>query len=180
MKRLLIGIRDFLDRCDYFLVAIAGIAVLLMMLITSYDVIMRYIFNDPTDWALDVSTFLIPICVFLSLAYVLRKEGHVRVELLLNALKPRVRALLLLITSFISLIVFAIATWMGVKITVESIQRWELSLGTSEILMWPIKLMVPVGFLFLSLQIVSKIFNYVNDIRGKAPQEGLNQTGNGR
>ena len=172
LKSLLIAIRDFLDRCDYVLVVVAGIAVLSMMLITSYDVVMRYTFNRPTAWALEVSTYLIPVCVFLAIAYVLRQEGHIRVELLLNNLQPKVRTLLLLITSFLSLFLFAIGTWMGFKITALSIQRWECSVGTAEILMWPIKLLVPVGFLFLSLQIVSKIFHYIATLRGSTHREG--------
>ena len=111
----------FYEKVEYWFMLGSAFAICAMMLVTSFDVIMRYVFNRPTTWAMEISTYLIVVSVFLALAYVLRQEGHIRVELVLQRLKPRVQTVLLLITSFLSLIVFLTIAWYGTELFITSI-----------------------------------------------------------
>jgi TRAP-type C4-dicarboxylate transport system permease small subunit len=70
----------------------AGAAMLFAMLLAiTYDVAMRYVFNEPTSWANELSTYLLVAVSFVGLAYAQLRNGHVRVELLVARLEERRR-----------------------------------------------------------------------------------------
>ena len=64
----------------------------LIILIVSYEVVMRYFFNSPTLWAWDVNIQLFAIMVFLGGGYALMQNGHVRVDLWYGKLSTRGKA----------------------------------------------------------------------------------------
>lgn len=157
----------FYEKLEYWCMLGAAFAIVAMMLVTSYDVFMRYVFNSPTTWAMEISTYLITVSVFLALAYVLRQEGHIRVEIVFQRVKPRVQTMLLLITSFLSLIVFLTMAWYGTELVIKSIMEWELSNNAIvEIPLFPVRLFIPVGTLLLIVRLLLKIFDYMAQIRG--------------
>jgi len=57
------------------------------------QVILRYIFNAPTVWASELSQMLFGAYVILSGGYILRRGGHVNVDILYSRLPPKARAL---------------------------------------------------------------------------------------
>jgi C4-dicarboxylate transporter DctQ subunit len=72
-----------------------GVAcVVAMMVITTADVVARYVFNRPTMWADEMASYLLIAIVFLGLAHNLRTDGHIRIDAVTNLLPLRARALL--------------------------------------------------------------------------------------
>ena len=64
---LTLGERGY-DRFIYYLALVGAGLVAVMMLIVVYEVVMRYIFNNPTNWVNIVSEFLLVYCVYLAVA----------------------------------------------------------------------------------------------------------------
>src|SRR5690606_25295999 len=62
------------------LATLVAIPALTLMIVV--DVAMRYIFNSPFEWAIEVYEALLLISFFGTLPYVTRKNGHIRMELL--------------------------------------------------------------------------------------------------
>ncbi len=58
----------------------------------SYDVVMRYIFVSPTNWALEVNTFLLAFLCVIPAGDVLRVGSQIRITFLYDRLKPAVKA----------------------------------------------------------------------------------------
>lgn len=85
-----------------------------MLLIICYDVMMRYVFNEPTIWVTDLSTYMLIAISFLGLTYVLAKGGHIRVEILIANVSPALRTRLELVTSWIGVLFVFVATWQVV------------------------------------------------------------------
>ncbi|MGE0748260.1 MAG: TRAP transporter small permease [Rhodospirillales bacterium] len=73
-----------------FTVAGGAIALFIVVLIVQ-DVVRRYGFNDPTIWALDLSSFLLLYLFFLALAPALQAGTHVNVDMFLGIMPPRLR-----------------------------------------------------------------------------------------
>lgn len=72
-------------------VALSGTLAVVIMAIILQDVVRRYAFNDPTTWALDLSSFLLVYLFFLALAPALQSGSHVTVDLFNQILPPRSR-----------------------------------------------------------------------------------------
>ena len=86
---------------------LAGVLLMFVMLATSIDVAIRYFLNRPIVWLMEVSEAILVYVTFLGCAWVLKREGHVRIDLLLKQLKPKTQALLNMVTSVLAAIVFA-------------------------------------------------------------------------
>lgn len=71
-----------LDRAIELLHQLATLVLLpLLTGVITLDVIMRYIFNAPFDWALELNEALLLMMFFGTLPFVTRRNGHIRMEL---------------------------------------------------------------------------------------------------
>lgn len=75
--------------------------ILVMTFAMSYEVIVRYLFNAPTSWSLDVSFIMYGALFMMGGAYTLSRGGHVRGDFIYRLLKPRDQAMLELVLYFI-------------------------------------------------------------------------------
>lgn len=66
--------------------------IILMAVGTGYEVFVRYVLNDPTAWALDVSFIMYGALFMMGGAYTLSRGGHVRGDFLYRLLQPRTQA----------------------------------------------------------------------------------------
>ena len=149
------GLRLFIRTVDTISDLVGrGISVVLpaMVLVLTYEVVARYVFEKPTLWAFDMSIFMFGYCGLLSGAYVLRKRQHINVDILFERLPPRAKAATELVTGllfffFIALVV--IYGWeeayVAIKNGYHSPTEWGPPVGH-------FKLMIPVGAFLLLLQ----------------------------
>lgn len=100
----------------------AGILVLAIMLVVLQDVARRYLFNDPTTWALDVSSFMLCYVFFLALAPTLEAGGHVRVDIVERLLNPAARRYLALLAIALVVVFGLIFLW---KVYVAAAETFE-------------------------------------------------------
>ena len=82
------------ERFTGFLAAIAAFLILLMSLWITYDVLSRYLFSSSSPWAIDLSEYALVWITFLAAPWVLMQDRHVRIELLVDVLPPRVQRVL--------------------------------------------------------------------------------------
>lgn len=92
--------------------AVGVLCVILMMVLTTADVVARYIFNSPTMWADEMAAYLLIAIVFLGLAQTLRTNNHIRIDVLTSLLPPHVRRVLEVIAHVVGF-VFAIVLIAG-------------------------------------------------------------------
>jgi C4-dicarboxylate transporter, DctQ subunit len=84
----------FVAMLAHGLCAVGVVCVVMMMVLTTADVIARYVFNSPTMWADEMASYLLIAIVFLGLAQNLRTDGHIRIDVITNLVSPRVRLVL--------------------------------------------------------------------------------------
>lgn len=81
-----------LDRLDELLNVVACAALALMLLAVIAQVFTRYVLNDPVGGVIGISEqFIMPLLVFLTLSWVQRHDGHIRVTVLWDRFGPRTR-----------------------------------------------------------------------------------------
>lgn len=78
-----------------------GWLIILMTFGMSYEVLVRYLFNAPTPWALDISFIMYGTLFMMGGAYTLSRGGHVRGDFLYRMWQPRTQALVDLILYFL-------------------------------------------------------------------------------
>lgn len=66
--------------------------IVLMAVGTGYEVFVRYVLNNPTSWALDVSWIMYGTLFMMGGAYTLSRGGHVRGDFLYRLWQPRTQA----------------------------------------------------------------------------------------
>lgn len=91
----------------------AGVlALVAMMFIVTFDVVLRYFFNDPTVWAGEIASFLTISVVFLGLAQNIRFNDHIRIDVFTSLLPTRAR-LFLDVAAYAVAVVFSLVLFMG-------------------------------------------------------------------
>ncbi|MGE5838857.1 MAG: TRAP transporter small permease [Deltaproteobacteria bacterium] len=141
---------SFLDRLNKAMAWLAAVAILFMMLAISYAVMMRYAWNKPVPWILEVSSYLMLYITFLGTAWLQRKGGHVKVDLVTGHLPPRVRAVFRAVTSLGGAIVGFVLAWKGSLVTVDYFQRDVTAIGILNTPQFLLMGIIPIGgFLLL-------------------------------
>ena len=108
MKQFLLGLDRALTLLTRLAALLAGLFILATALIIAYEVVMRDLFHAPTEWVLEVSTYLIIMAGFLGLAITFRENAHVRVDLFSARLSREARRHLNLVTGFLSILLFLV------------------------------------------------------------------------
>ncbi|MGE0851502.1 MAG: TRAP transporter large permease subunit [Hyphomicrobiaceae bacterium] len=136
-------------------VATGGIV--FMTLATAYDVLARYIFNKPTDWATEISTYVLIGIIFIGAAYTHLAEGNVRVHLLLDRLSEENRRRLCLVTAWIGLLYVAVAGWQAVLMTLSDYTNGARIFSLLLTPTWIPKAPIAVGLIALAVAILVEI-----------------------
>jgi TRAP-type C4-dicarboxylate transport system permease small subunit len=131
---------------------IGAVCIAVVMGVMAYEVFCRYVLGSPTDWALEVSTYLFAASVTLGGAYTLRTHDHVGMELVYTMLPPRGRA----IAQRISMLTILGFSLVLVRYGIEEVRTAALFNETSLTplampLVYPLSL-IPVGAALLSIQ----------------------------
>ena len=140
----------------------------------TYEVLARKLFLAPTIWAYDISRFLYGALFMLGAGYALSKGVHIRADFLYRNFKIKNQGLidfwLYLLFYFPGLIVFL---YMTFGFVLESIQRGERGMDTTWMpYMWPIKMCLLIGIIFLLIQGFSELLkSYWAAKKGEWPGE---------
>jgi TRAP-type mannitol/chloroaromatic compound transport system permease small subunit len=134
-----------------------------LMLAMVYEVTARYLFTAPTVWAYDISRMLYGAMFMLGAGYALQKGVHIRSDFLYRNWSVKTQALV-----DITMYVFLFIPAMLVFLWVSSNWAWaavisgERGMETAWMpYLGPIKMTVPVGIVFLTLQGVSELFKSI-------------------
>ena len=166
-----------IDRLNQLLGKIAGIMILLSCVVSATNALLRYGLDISNNWPLELQWYLFSAAVMLGASYTLKRNEHVRVDLIYSQLSDRGR----LYTDLFGLILFLMPacilfTWLSW--TTLFYPSWlvsEHSLNAGGLPRYPIKLIVPLGFFMLSLQGLSEIIKRINALKrnGAPPSADL-------
>ena len=163
--KLLTKATGIFDRTLNVLAVVAGILVVGTMLLVTAEVIMRHFFNRPIVWVIEIIQYALVFITFLAAAWLLRKEGHVIMDLLVNRLSAKSRDLANVITSTVAAIMCLVVTWFGIVVGVDYYQIDYIYQGTLTIPSFYLEAVVPLGTLLLSIQFLRRAYGYLGKLR---------------
>ena len=88
----MLGFITFADKLSSWYGKAFGWLIILMTFGMSYEVLVRYVFNSPTPWALDMSFIMYGSLFMMGGAYTLSRNGHVRGDFIYRLWRPRMQA----------------------------------------------------------------------------------------
>ena len=129
----------------------------------TYEVISRYLFNAPTDWAFDVTYMLYGSQFMLGAAYTLMKGGHIRTDMFYEKFSPRKKGM---VDAIGYLVFFFPAVLFLLVAGGDAAYRSWLMLEKSEISPWrppiyPFKAMIPLAAVLLLIQGASEFLKSI-------------------
>jgi C4-dicarboxylate transporter DctM subunit len=149
-------LKTFSTRVNTFAAFLCGISILIMGLIVTYEVIMRFFFNSPTTWVGVVSTSLCVGSCLLSIGYIMKEKSHITVELVTDRLSERNKILFSLMGLILSTLYTFVFTWEGMKVTIETFKAGEVT-NVLGIPMFILRGFVPMGGLLLLFELIYQI-----------------------
>ena len=144
--------------------------VLFACAISAGNAFIRYGVSYSSNAWLEVQWYLFAGIVMLGASYTLFRNEHVRVDLVYGNLPERGR----LWVDVFGIILFllpamVLLAWMTWPFFVDSLLRGEGSPNAGGLLRWPVKLVMPLGFLLLTLQGLSELIKRIALLRGIRP-----------
>ncbi|MCP4578801.1 MAG: TRAP transporter small permease subunit [Deltaproteobacteria bacterium] len=162
MNRILDRFLTIVDTANTWAGKAVSLIIPLIMLIVSYEVIMRYVFRAPTIWAWDINVQLFALIVFFGGGYTLLQKGHVNIDILYNRFSPRKKAVFDLITCPVFFLFFGILLWKIGAMTLDSIEEREVLSTILAPPIYPLKILLTIGVFFFLMQGIAK---FIRDFR---------------
>jgi TRAP-type mannitol/chloroaromatic compound transport system permease small subunit len=148
-----------------------NLALLAIMFGVSADAILRYALNRPLTGTLEGVELLLVFAVFLGLARTQAERGHIAVGILTERLEGRARAALEALTAFLGLILFAAMSWATGAMALRSWRMGEYSAGLIALPIYPSRILVVLGSVLLSLQLLLELVRAVGAlVEGAQPK----------
>jgi len=163
LSRVIDALNDTVGRLVYW-------AVLAAALVSAGNASMRYAFDLSSNGWLELQWYLFSAVFLLAAGYTLRHNEHVRIDVINARLSPRGRAWIDLVGGLFFLLPMAVLIMLlSWPVLVESFVRQEVSPDAGGLLRWPVKLLIPLGFLLLVVQGLSEIVKRVGFLLGRIP-----------
>lgn len=141
-----------IDKTNEFVGNFVAYWSVIAVIVYYYEVIARYVFNSPTNWAHESMFLMFGMQYLLAGGYVLRNNGHVRVDVFYANFSARKKAAVDVATSVFFFIFAVTMAWTGWTFFMDSYTASEVSFTEWAIQYYPIKFSIPLGASLLLLQ----------------------------
>ena len=144
--------------------------VLIVVLVSTGNAVMRYAFNYSSNALLEIQWYLFGLIFLLCSGYTLLRNEHVRIDLLSAKLSKRGRTWIDILGILFFLMPMAVAILvLSWPVFLHAFESNEMSNSAGGLIVWPARLMIPVGFALLILQGVSELIKRIGFLRGLCP-----------
>ncbi len=169
--KLLAKVGAAFDQTIGSLAIFAGVLTILMMLSVCTDIVLRYFLNRPITGVLEITEMAIVAVTFLGAAWLLKREGHVRIDVVIDRLSPSSQALLNSITSIVGVITCLTLAWYSANLAVDHFQRGVTTFTVLRIVTFPRFIIIAVGSFLLSMQFIRRSYGYLRSWRSLTETE---------
>ena len=144
--------------------------VLATVLISAANAVVRKAFIVSSNAFLEIQWYLFSAIFLLLAGYTLLRNDHVRIDVISSRLSRQAQTWIDIIGTVFFLFPMAILImWLSWPVFVDAYERHEISTNAGGLIIWPARLLVPVGFLLLILQGISELIKRVAFLRGLIP-----------
>lgn len=165
-----LGISRAIDAMNDAIGKFISWALLAAVIICSGNALVRYTFNTSSNAWLEIQWYLFSAMFLLATAHTLKRDEHVRIDVIVGRFSKRTQVWLdLLGFLFFLLPVTLLILYYAWPYALLSFQSNESSSNSGGLIVWPAKMLIPVGFALLSLQGISEIIKRIGFLMGVVP-----------
>ena len=169
LSRTIDTLNDRIGRAVYWLV-------LLAVLISAGNAIVRKAFDMSSNAYLEIQWYLFSAVFLLCAGYTLLKNEHIRIDVIAGRFSRRTQTWIdVLGTIFFLLPLVALILYESVPWFLRAWQSQEVSPSAGGLILWPAKILVPMGFSLLGLQGLSELIKRIAFLQGLIPDPGEKQ-----
>jgi TRAP-type C4-dicarboxylate transport system permease small subunit len=158
-------VRKFLNEFEIYLGAVASGAMFLVLLA---QVISRYVFNQAFSWSEELALILFVWSIYFGACAAVRRHQHLRLEILLDKVKPRTRLVLDLVGNFFFM-VFSCVVMFGVMPIVLRLVRSGTATAVMGIPKWINYSILPAMFGLMLFRLIQDSIQRVKDFQARVP-----------
>lgn len=159
------------DRTISLATVVAGALVVFVTIMICADVFLRYFLNRPLIGVIELAGYSLLYITFLGAAWLLQKEGHVKMDIVLNRLKPRNQALVNAITSILVAMCCLCVTWYGARSAWEYFRTGYYEVSQLSLPVFHLSAVVAFGFFLLFIQFLRRGYGYIESWRASPQRE---------
>jgi TRAP-type mannitol/chloroaromatic compound transport system permease small subunit len=163
-----LGLSADVDHCNEKIGNICNWLVLWACVISAGNAMVRYAYDNSSNAWLEVQWYMFAVMVMFGAAYTLKRNEHVRVDLLYMTVGRRGQLWIDILGTLVFLLpTCAILAWLSWPFFAQSYTVLEHSSNAGGLIRWPIKLVLPIGFALVALQGISELIKrvaFLNDI----------------
>ncbi len=168
--KLLLRLSGLIDALNERVGHLSYWLILVAVLVSAGNASVRYLFDTSSNAWLELQWYLFSAVFLFCAGYALLHDQHVRIDVISGHMSRRARAWIDVLGTLFFLLPMAIAImWMSWPVFVQAWELHEMSGNAGGLIVWPARLMVPVGFLLLILQGVSELIKRIAFLRGLIP-----------
>jgi TRAP-type mannitol/chloroaromatic compound transport system permease small subunit len=163
LARLIDALNDRIGRTVYWLVLAA-------VLLSAGNAIVRKVFSVSSNAYLEAQWYLFSAVFLLCAGYTLLRNEHVRIDIITGRLSPKAQAWIDIFGTVLFLMpVAVIIMWLSWPYFMRGYTEHEISGSAGGLVLWPARLLLPVGFALLVLQGLSELVKRVAFVTGRGP-----------
>jgi TRAP-type mannitol/chloroaromatic compound transport system permease small subunit len=144
--------------------------VLVVVLISAANATVRKAFNYSSNAYLEIQWYLFSVIFLFGAGYTLLRNEHVRIDIIQGRLSPRTQNWIDVVGIVLFLMPMSIIImWLSWPLFLDSLHRHEVSTNAGGLIIWPARLMIPIGFALLIVQAVSELIKRIAYLQGRIP-----------
>ena len=144
--------------------------ILVAVLVSAGNAVVRYTLNTSSNAWLEIQWYLFSAVFLFCAGYTLLHNQHVRIDVISGRMSKRAQAWIEILGTIFFLLPMALAImWMSWPVFVDAYVQNEISTNAGGLVIWPARLMVPVGFFLLVLQGLSELVKRIAFLQGLIP-----------
>ena len=143
-------------------------ALLAAVIICAGNALIRYTFSTSSNAWLEIQWYLYAAMFMLASAHTLKRDEHVRIDVVVGRFSKRTQVWIDLFGYlFFMLPICGLILWYGIPYASMAIHNGEMSSNAGGLIVWPAKVLVPLGFALLILQAISEIIKRIAFLAGR-------------
>jgi TRAP-type mannitol/chloroaromatic compound transport system permease small subunit len=166
--RPLLAISSAIDLINEKIGYVCNFLVLAACLVSAGNAMIRYAFGYSSNGWLELQWYMFAILVMFGASYTFKRNEHVRVEIFYLFLSERGQLWLDMIgTLFFLIPACLLLAYLSWPFFHQAYAVGEMSGNAGGLIRWPIKFVIPSGFVMLALQGVSEVIKRIAALRGE-------------
>lgn len=163
----LLALSRLIDRCNLRIGRSAMWLILLMVLISASNAVVRKVFDNSSNAWLEIQWYLFSAVFMLGAGYTLLHNEHIRIDIVTARFSPKARAWIEIAGTLLFLApMVSIMLYYGWPIFLEGWQSQEYSSDSGGLIRWPVYALLPLGFGLLALQGLSELIKRIGFLCG--------------